>query len=535
MIKQINSSTLSVNTQPQKSEPSFKGLEGIGGALFNGATKAVQVCEANPMINVGVLDVTTAIAPRAIIEGQTNPYAGLEALRRESSGLVINCLIPGVIVAGLALPLQRLIMGEGSNMANCWANEDTIRLIAEHWPSAKAGREILRHPSEIGMFRGDKKAKEKIKTYHTLREILKNTKGIDGENVVSFEKMNFQKHLKTIVDNMFDEKYTKENQKAIKKAYNAIVEMTHISENVYIGKGAKELHSQDLGSVIKNSPHIFRELAKGALKGKSAEEFAKQFADKASKLVKYKSLMGLGAIIPLAISAQPINRWITAKTSGKKGAPIYKDFEHAQSKELTGKEKADLAKQKLISVGAMIGVALLSIMKVPNKAMFKSVTQFKGIFPTMDQARIISTATFASRMMASEDKNDLREATVRDIATFSAFYFLGDYVAKGLATILQKTSLCKDKGIVLINVLKKVPEDANIFKKFGYWAKHTALKSTEELATAKAKQFRAACQLGNIGFSLLALGLFIPLYNRHQTNKKHEAELKAKAMDKNKV
>ena len=50
-----------------------------------------------------------------------------------------------------------------------------------------------------------------------------------------------------------------------------------------------------------------------------------KYFSKAKKLVNWKSVAGLGIIIPLAIAAQPINRWITHKLSGKKGAPIYND------------------------------------------------------------------------------------------------------------------------------------------------------------------------------------------------------------------
>ena len=155
----------------------------------------------------------------------------------------------------------------------------------------------------------------------------------------------------------------------------------------------------------------------------------------------------------------------------------------------------------------------------PSLKMF----QFKGLFPTMDQARIISTATFASRMGAAEDVNELREATVRDIATFASFYFLGDYVAKGIATLLEKMN--KDKGVHLINRLGKPDKNANLLKKFWFWAKHTTLKSSDELVTAKDKRLRTICQIGNIAFSLLALGVFIPLYTRSKTNKKHAEEL----------
>ena len=125
-------------------------------------------------------------------------------------------------------------------------------------------------------------------------------------------------------------------------------------------------------------------------------------------------------------------------------------------------------------------------------------------------------------MASSEDKNELREATIRDIATFSSLYFLGDYAAKGIATLIEKIS---KKKIVLLNRTKTLPKDANIMKKIGHWLKDVSLKSSDEVLK-NAKNWRTACQVGNLAFSLLVLGLFIPLYNRTQTNKKREDELK---------
>ena len=217
---------------------------------------------------------------------------------------------------------------------------------------------------------------------------------------------------------------------------------------------------------------------------------------------------------------QPLNRWLTAKQSGVKGAPIYKDYgDDKNNKELTPREKAALLKQKFVSIGSMLAVAFLSMgCKLPGKEML----QFKGVFPTMDQARIISTATFASRMAVAEDKNELREATVRDIATFSSLYFLGDYAAKGVATLIEKVK----PDVKLLNSVKELPKDANMWKKLVHWVKDVSLKSSDEVVGKAAKNLRSVCQLGNLAFSLLALGVFIPLYTRTQTNKKREAELK---------
>ena len=51
------------------------------------------------------------------------------------------------------------------------------------------------------------------------------------------------------------------------------------------------------------------------------------------------------------------------------------------------------------------------------------------------------------------------------------------------------------------------------------------MKSSDELGTIKDKRLRTLCQVGNIVFSLLSLGLFIPLYTRSKTNKKRAEEL----------
>ena len=63
------------------------------------------------------------------------------------------------------------------------------------------------------------------------------------------------------------------------------------------------------------------------------------------------------------------------------------------------------------------------------------------------------------------------------------------------------------------------------------------MKSTDELSAisnealrTKAKNLRAVCQAGNLAFSLLSLGIFIPLYTRTQTNKKEKMQ-KEQAMN----
>ena len=534
MIEKVNISSVNRRKTPKHpqndvsltSQPAFKG------GLVDGLIWGVQQCEKHPMINVSVLDLSTAIIPRTIVETTAgskqkdeegnekrnwNFFGGFEAFRREASGLVVNCLIPGFIVKGAAKIFKSPVMGDfkKSNLTGVWANAEAYDKIKNFYKAGEASKDSFKDffkRSILSLEGVDGKAYEEggIKRFADLLaenpEEIKDLTSIDDIASKIKLKPNAEKAIDDLADAAFNENYKKADG-----AYKSLVGMTHISENIrYLGEN--KFLSNNLESLCVDTPRVLNGIKKEGIK--DVEHLAKYF-EKAQKLVNIKSIAGLGLIIPLAISMQPINRWITRKMSGRKGAPIYNDFaDRKEDKELTPKEKAALLKQKFISVGSMCGVAALSMFM--DKPSLKSLFQFKGIFPTMDQARIISTATFASRMAASEDANELREATIRDIATFASFYFLGDYAAKGIATYIEHTN----KDAKLINRFKQSNPDDNIMKKFWNWAKHTSLKSTDELATAGDKRLRTICQIGNLAFSLVSLGIFIPLYTRTQTNKK---------------
>ena len=66
--------------------------------------------------------------------------------------------------------------------------------------------------------------------------------------------------------------------------------------------------------------------------------------------------------------------------------------------------------------------------------------------------------------------------TTRDIATFLSLYFLGDYVGKATATMIENKT-----GVMLLNDTKPIEKDANIFKRFWHWVKDVNIKSSEDL------------------------------------------------------
>ena len=485
-----------LNKDGKDSNPNFKGLGAV-------AIAGIQACERMPMVNVTVIDMLSAILPRTIVESMTNWFAGFEAFRRESSGLVVNCLIPSLVTLGIAKCINPAFMPKGVNMSRCWADSSLVDKAAEYY----------------------KKATSEDKVMESMKNILGNIEGYEGKKHVVFSKSEalgeeaINSYAKKLAELTRSNESDRAIRKQVKQLSNEIIDKVHVAENIKIG-GEKEVKAGSVTSLLEDSVKFFKEYQKTGNK-LSIEEFA----SKSKSMLKTKSLMGLGVILPLAISMQYINRWITGKLSGVKGAPIYDDFGKNKQVEIeeSPNAKEGLLRQKLISISSMIGVALLSMMKKPTMNML----EFKGMFPTMDQARIISTATFASRMAAADDKNELAEATVRDIATFSSLYFLGDYAAKGAATIIQNKT-----GVTLLNETKKLDPNANKLKKFWHWVKDINIKSSEEVVgktekeIKRAKNLRSACQVTNLGVSLALLGIVIPIFTRRSTKKKHEQALK---------
>ena len=523
--RNLNSTYLSIpNNNKDSKSPNFKG-----GGLWLATIGLMQACERNPMINVAVIDMLSAILPRTFVETMTNAFAGFEAFRRESSGLIVNCLTPSLITMGAAGILNKFIMPKNTNMAGCWADSSLIERAQEIYTTSTA----------------------KDKVSDTFRQMLKNIEGVDRKDVVKFSDYLSESEIETYVSKFrelterdFSKLGLRERRKA-KKAMEAEIEKiskeisskTHVYENITVA-GKNSVKASTITTLFNDTVKFFHEFGNAEKEGVKMTEFAKQ----GKKLVRTKSLAGLAIVLPLAASMQYINRWITSKVSGVKGAPIYEDYGKETNKE-SCKSKEGLLRQKIISISSMLSVGLLAMMKVPSW----NTIEFKGIFPTMDQARIISTTTFASRMAAAEDKNELREATIRDICTFLSLYFLGDYAAKGAATAIEKKT-----GISMLNDTKPINKDAGILKKFWHWFKDVKIKSSEEVFSPlaeslkekgitpdakqkiliekelkKASSMRSACQIANTGVSLILLGLIIPIFTRKSTKKKHAEEMKS--------
>ena len=488
------------------SRPAFKGVESMlatgANSLIGGVTWVLQQCNVNPMFGVSLIDCLTAIFPRTWVDAKTNGFAAAETFRRESSGLIVNCLIPGFIVLGVAKVLEKFNK-DTNGLSKLWANQKSTETLSGYFANANG------------------------KTSEYINGVFKDLEFNSGKNWNKLDLDN--QEVKAILQkyqDVVDGTITgKEAKKLLKETELALLQHTGGAESIRFIKDKKPL-GQNLSLLLRDMADLKPFFAKhiGDL-----SKFEKQI----EKFVNKKSLIGLAIVIPLAASMQSINRWITRVRSGQEGAPIYKDFVSKKNKrEMSAGEKSKFWLNKIGAAALMVGVAYASLKdKSSLKNIFKGL-QFTKNMPTMDQCRWIATATFASRMLASEDPNELKEVKWRDIATFMSLYMLCDYVPKGVATLIKKVF-----KIDLLNYTKEAPEKSKnkikqAWQSFGHWVNDTHLKSFDETALLlkkypQAKNLRSVCELSSLGFSMLILGMFVPWYVRKQTEIKHKKEMEA--------
>ena len=228
-----NSSVLTRHEKDTDQNPSFKGV----GAL---ALAGLQACERMPMINVAVIDMLSAILPRTIVERMTNGFAGFEAFRRESSGLIVNCMILGVITWLIARCLNPAFMPSGISMSRSWADGNMLTKASGYYDETFSGNKVEK----------------------ALTEILRNMSGFDRNNHVMFEQELGQEQIKEYAKQLSD--ISKENisdkelSKRVKKISDEIISKTHIAEHVELD-GIK---GYSVKSLLTDSVKFYKEFQK---------------------------------------------------------------------------------------------------------------------------------------------------------------------------------------------------------------------------------------------------------------------------------
>ncbi len=537
----------------QSGKQNFKGA---GALALNGLNGFFQVCDDVPMIGVSFMDTVSAIAPRTVVDlNQAGIPAAAETMRRESSGLIVNCLIPGAFVLAAGKFANNGWMKDFKkvgdipiNMSRSWANGEAVQNLVGVWKDYAGLNVDIKDLADTVQADAIKKLEEtpfEPKKY--VKSILNKVEGLNGTD----QWKKFSEHgelidrASEILEPYFSQpsprklidkiKFSHQKNQSIKHAYNLLVTGEHtykdafgktVTEVIEKGGGLKatqnlKFNGKIIGSDLKSLLRDTVDIGDALMSSEYARQNPNYFIKRAKGLINTKSLMGLAIVLPLAMSMQTINRAITRHKYNRSGAPIYKDFEN-ESRVLTDKEKKQLKITKPLAVGSIVGLAALSMGKSFPKSLkgLTEMLQFNTKFPSINQCRLIATATFASRMLASEDPNELRESTVRDLASFAGLYFLGDYAEKLAATGIQKFSKAGRSGeLQLFNRTKDPKEYKNVFQKVVGWVKDTKVKSFDEVPQ-QFKGHRSLAKIGGLGFSIALLGVLLPMYNKHVTNKK---------------
>lgn len=484
---------------------------------FGGAadvlTTALKWCDTNPVGGVIAIDTLSTNIPRTYVDLKTTgPAAAIETMRREFSGTFVDCIMPGFIVLGAGKLLNSSFMKNFStDMTSSWSSEEALNKLASIYKTTKASSSTA----------------ENI-TKDFVSNTLKNLNGFDVDSWVKFSDKIPKNKMNDIIDKLTnvinnDKLSSKETKKVLKDVYKTIIEETSCSNTLKFN-GDKKKYGSNLSDLLRDIVDLGRKF-----KNEKVSSNLDDFVKKSKKMLSAKSIIGLLITIPIAMSMQEINRYLTRKKYNIEGAPIYKDFENGNSnhKKMNEKEKKQFFVEKIIASIGMTALAALSLDRKPNMNML----QFKGLFPSMDQCRIISLVTFVSRLFSAEDKNELRESFIRDAVSFCSLYFLGDYVAKGAATLMEKAN----KDVKLLNRFTKTSKNDSIFKRITAWTKDTALKSFDEVKGKKATNLRSLAQAAGIAFSIVTLGIILPFYNRKITEKKvrQQKEMEAKNQNNN--
>lgn len=517
------------NMQSKGKQPQFKGS--AGELFFNALDKGFSVLDKNAMIQVSFVDTVSTNIPRTLVDLKTGLAAAFETCRREFSGLFVNCLMPGLIVGGLAALLPKSKELKGTNVVGSWANSDSINKLKTVYEEAQ-----------------NSGAADTTKEY--VKRALSSIEGLDGKTWVKYAEKASDDRFKEAVNEVTSAiaaPAKTERTKLLKSAQTKLAGLTK-AESILKFNGTPQANLEetlrdvaDLGSkfntvkdrTLSSMGKTAADMSNPEVKGKITEALD-IYGSKLNKFVNKKSLIGMGIVIAIAVSIQTINRAITRKQFNAEGAPIYKDFgKKDTTQKMDENQKKKFTMKKLAAAAGMYGLAALSMMKKPSLGMF----QFSGIFPTLDQCRWIAASTFASRMIGAEDENELRETTVRDLASFCGLYFLGDYVKKGAASAIEALSKTKagaglfGENVVLLNRSKEIAKPAakNLSSMIGYrlkqlgnWIKNTDLKAASEVSSTKVRNLRNICRVADIAFSVVMLGILLPKYNRKVTERKVE-------------
>ncbi len=527
----------------QQKQPQFKGIADTG----------LRFLATNQGVGANLTDLGFMVIPRVTTDAKRGPAACVETARREASGTANHSLV-GVygMTGGLA---AAALMGMNKNFkvnANkIFAAPETLNILAEN-----KARQVKNNTTQADY----------------LRETLKNVKAFnpsaanaDKDGYVKLSEETVEELVKlldkAVTESDFDKWKKKDYVNSLNTAMNKIIadtgaESKYILESAEAVEGnAKKLTSETslktlLEDIYKLSDSFNKENVHNAFKeqvrnGNAIKDNA--FIKKLTRFSKIRSLAGFGIATGVGMSIQPMNIYLTKKKTGSDG------FVGVE-----GRSKDNSTQFKLMKGAAGAGFLGLTLatLGTANPAELMKKIAFKGFWPTIPQLKGIYGLTIISRLLATRDKDELRESLTKDTLGFLSWLVLGDIVNRVAANSLDKSVMNRTKEVegkgywgklfgsslktrdeVLVETLSKngiatVKENgvAKTFKEM--------LKDLDGIKDAQVKKL-AKKKLGTLNkaqaagylFSGIVLGLGIPNLNIYITNALDKKRKAAKAAE----
>ena len=451
-IQQIN------QQQNLNNQPRFTGVADAGVQLL-------RFLDTNQAWGATAVDFSCMVAPRTITDFTRGPQAGVETFRREASG-TINHAAVGLVYGPLAgLLLAAALNGKyGIKAQNIFADSDAVDILS------KLRFDVLKSDS-----------KDNIIDYS--RQVASSISTKDAKKFLSEDaKEKFAQTLAKEIKNP-----AKENKAMLK---NIVLSDLGEEATVLLKSGKKEVKTS-LNDIVDN----VTSMSKALFKEKVVDSFkhAAKFEDvnfvKAMKNFGLRrSILGLGIASAIGCCIQPFN--------------IY--FE--------GREKDNSAGFKALKTGvaAAFGTMVYGLITKFNPKAFLPNIQYKGITPTLNQFKLVYGLTIMSRFLVARDKDELREATVKDTLGYLSWLVFGNFVAKGTLKALDKNLVGKTRDEVLYGALKKAGISTVKDGKALPFKDLLKLLPKTDKAARKSLRFLNIAQLAGYAFSGLVLGIGIP-------------------------
>ncbi len=527
----------------QQKQPQFKGIADTG----------LRFLATNQGVGANLTDLGFMVIPRVTTDAKRGPAACVETARREASGTANHSLV-GVygMTGGLA---AAALMGMNKNFkvnANkIFAAPETLNILAEN-----KARQVKNNTTQADY----------------LRETLKNVKAFnpsaanaDKDGYVKLSEETVEELVKlldkAVTESDFDKWKKKDSVNSLNTAMNKIIadtgaESKYILESAEAVEGnAKKLTSETslktlLEDIYKLSDSFNKENVQNAFKeqvrnGNAIKDNA--FIKKLTRFSKIRSLAGFGIATGVGMSIQPMNIYLTKKKTGSDG------FVGVE-----GRSKDNSTGFKLMKGAAGAGFLGLTLatLGTANPAELMKKIAFKGFWPTIPQLKGIYGLTIISRLLATRDKDELRESLTKDTLGFLSWLVLGDIVNRVAANSLDKSVMNRTKEVegkgywgrlfnsslktrdeVLVETLSKngiaTVKENGVAKTFKEMLKDLdGIKDTQvkKLAKKKLGTLNKAQAAGYL-FSGIVLGLGIPNLNIYITNALDKKRKAAKAAE----